>query len=140
MAKTLPDMTLAELRAVLGWSGNEHVPISEILAQTVAASGAAAEQHQAQQREREGARDAWLAGREAARREAYSASLARARKPAGPDAHADAREVAHAARVEYERTHPLPDGLNPAILAEQPSLVQRVVQKVKGKPEPEPVT
>jgi hypothetical protein len=115
---------------VLNWSGDESATVAEIL-ERVAAANAATAEHEAGQRECQAARDEWLAGREAARRQAFTAALARQPKPHGPQAHAEAREAAHEARLEFERRNPLPAGLNPAILGDKDrGLLRRAAEKV----------
>jgi hypothetical protein len=132
---TLDSVTVGELRSLIHYDGPEADTLAEALA-NMAAGADAFEQHVAEQYERQRALDAWLAARTAARREAFTAALAKQPKPHGPQAHAAARLAAHEARLEFERQNPLPEGLPEALLVERPSLVERVVQKVTGKPEP----
>ena len=126
--KTLDTLTVGELRTVLNW-GDERATVAEVLAQHAAATAATAE-HELEQATMQRARDDWMAGRDLVCREAADAAIAEHADEGEPRAHAAGRKAAAEARAKYERTHPLPPGLPQSQLAEQPSLVERIAEKV----------
>jgi hypothetical protein len=126
---TLDTLTVAELRAVLNWGGDERTTVGEALESMAAATTATAE-HELEQATMQRARDDWIAGRDLACREAADAAIAEHADEGEPRAHAAGRKAAGEARVRYERTHPLPPGLPPGRLAEQPTLAKRIAEKV----------